>query len=623
MFDKRFAATVAVAAVMAALVAGLGPVGTKSARAATGDPVHVTTFASPCPSGTGLGVAYDGTYLWYSCAYVGTDLFRADPVTGADEGSWTIDGGLGAIAYDAVHNAIWAGWDSAHTLGDVTYIPLDSTQSVITSGVTVKFNVTPHVVSALDDGIAYDAANDSVYVSPDTSTTIYRYSTSGTLLDSVPWAGNECYNSGLAVGAEQLYEGADGCTEVFVANRAGNSLSGKFPTNVGRTEGLACDPKTFYPKDVLWAVGNQGQEAAAYEIPAASCGIGGRDVSPIADAYTVYAATSDASGNPIAAVNAVADARTNAGQVTDNVADVPLPGGLGEVTVGANSASVSEPFDGTASATARISSVTIDLPAVPPANPGPCRIQADGIVVGAAMTASGAGGPYTTAVGPETSIASLDVCGRTTRVSVAPAVISLPNGLGTLATFASIADGDGTTLAEREVDALRLHLTIGGTTTDIVVGSAYVGYANNANLTPRPPTSPAVVPNPSVTVPAILPAPGPGGKITGGCVLAASDSSQGELTGTMTEASTTTDDNGVPIAATVGCSVVVDGVSSTPEYQYPGPNGVQAGKDDVDFFGSPSDVIDLCKRVSYASGLQNFSCVPAQWLSGSAVIAHN
>src|SRR5579885_116980 len=147
MFKKRSAAVVAALAAMVALVTGLGPVGARPASAATGDLVHTTYFASRCASNFGLGVAFDGTYLWYSCALGGPDLMRADPLTGAFEGGWDIDGGLGAITYDPVHNAIWAGWDSMHPMGNVTYIPLDSAQSVITAGVTVKFNVGPRATN--------------------------------------------------------------------------------------------------------------------------------------------------------------------------------------------------------------------------------------------------------------------------------------------------------------------------------------------------------------------------------------------------------------------------------------------------------------------------------------------
>jgi len=498
MLRRHVAATTA-SAVLLSGIAVFAPSGGTPANAASGDVVHSTTFSSPCPTSRSVGVAFDGTYLWYSCTFGGPDLFRADALTGAFAGSWNIAGGLGAITYDADDNAIWAGWDTALKTvpaGDVTYIPLDSTQSVVTAGVTVKFNVGKYATNGLVDGIAYDAQDKALYISPDQSTSIDRFTTSGTFLDARKWVGTEvpglCFNSGLAIGSEQLFEGAAGCQEIYIANRVGNSLAGQFSTGTsGRTEGLACDSKTFFPKDVAWAVRNGGDGAVAYEIPATSCGIGGRDVGPLADAYTVSATVTRVPDTPVLTLAAVADARTNADEVDNAVENVTLPNGLGAVAVGANTSYVSNPFDGTAKAMSRVAAVTLNIPAVPGVSPSPCQIEADGIVVGATMSGA-AGGPYTTAVDPATSIASLTVCGRTTRVSTAPALIVLPNGLGTLSVFAPITDGDGTSRAELEVDALHLHLTIGTKTTDVYVGSAYVGAANDAQLTPRPVTSPAL-----------------------------------------------------------------------------------------------------------------------------------
>src|SRR3989442_10992289 len=84
---------------------------TRPAHAATGGFVHETTFAEACSSGIGVGITYDGTYLWYSCINSGSndDLIRADPLTGVVSAHYRIDGGLGSLAYDKGRNVIWAG----------------------------------------------------------------------------------------------------------------------------------------------------------------------------------------------------------------------------------------------------------------------------------------------------------------------------------------------------------------------------------------------------------------------------------------------------------------------------------------------------------------------------------
>ena len=628
MPKNRALATVIGLLVIAA--AALVPGAIRSASAATGDLVHTTQFATPCPSGVGLGVAFDGTYLWFSCLYGGPDLFRVDPLTGADEGSWDIAGGIGAITYDATHNAIWAGWDAMHLPGDVTYIPLDDTQNVVTAGVTVKFNIGSNATNSLDDGIAYDATDGDLYISPDLSTTIYRYSTSGTFVDSRPWVGTgaTCQNSGLAIGADDLYEGVNGCEQVVVADRVTNALAGQFSApGIGRLEGLACDPQTFYPKDVLWVVGNGGSSASAYEIPANTCGTGGYN-GPVghgrAEAYSVSATATDASGKTIATTGDVADARTTADTVTNTVGDVPLPSGLGDVAVGTNTASVTEPFDGTASATARLASVTINLPAVAGISRLPCQIKADGIISAVQATSSGAAGPYTASVDPHSGFAKLTVCGQSEPINLANVSIALPNGLGTLTTFEQIRNGDGSNLAELELDAIRLHLTLPSETVDVKVGSAYVGMRMNGVLTPRGETSPGTsVPTPPPPTPptAPTPPPVPVGATTGGCTLNGTESpGSTHLTGTMTEASVTRDASGALVGATVGCVVEIFGTPATPEFRYPGPNGVQHGANEVGFDASPEDNIVLCKDVQYDSGFVDSNCVNAQWVDTGTVV---
>src|SRR5689334_11835098 len=75
-----------------------------------GDLVATVRFSQNCASGLGVGITYDGAgHLWISCVSSTIDLMRANAVTGTVDRTYTIKGGLGALAYDAVHNVIWAG----------------------------------------------------------------------------------------------------------------------------------------------------------------------------------------------------------------------------------------------------------------------------------------------------------------------------------------------------------------------------------------------------------------------------------------------------------------------------------------------------------------------------------
>jgi len=120
---------------------------------------------------------------------------------------------------------------------------------------------------------------------------IHHYDTSGNHILDGPngtgdstWAGTSCYNSGLGLGGTDLYEGSDGCSHVWVANKTNPSVSTfDFSTIVAgdpnfRDEALTCDPNTFagIGKQVMWSKeAYSPMRAHAYEIPAGSCGFGG------------------------------------------------------------------------------------------------------------------------------------------------------------------------------------------------------------------------------------------------------------------------------------------------------------------------------------------------------------
>lgn len=268
--------------VVAVLIGGL--LQALPASAANGDLVTIRTFSENCSSGLGVGIAYDGENLWYSCAESSTDLYRADPLTGKVTASYVIDGGLGALAYDATRNALWAGPGLGEVFDGILLIELNASKEV--AGTKFAFEGAG---GDLDDGLAFDATDDSLYVSPDGSTVIDHFTTAGKLLGSTGWAGAECYNSGLALGGTLLYQGSDGCNHIWVADKSSPETSVfDFASPEGvRDEDLECDPNTFKPTEVMWSMEaydsnwifeeeEEPRRAAAFEIPAGSCGLGGQ-----------------------------------------------------------------------------------------------------------------------------------------------------------------------------------------------------------------------------------------------------------------------------------------------------------------------------------------------------------
>ena len=291
---RRLAVGVCVVVVAALAGPGAGAARAAASGTAVGTLAGSVVFSQECGgSDIGVGITYDGANLWYSCYDTPTDLYRADPRTGQVSASYSIQGGLGALAYDATRNAIWAGWAGPNQ-GAVQLIQLDGQRNV--TGSRLAFTTCSSTCSnGIDDGLAYDGGSDSLYFKPDSSTVIYHYSSKGVLLADgpggstvTPWAGGgNCYNSGLAIGDQYLFQGADGCSHVYVVDKTNpqNVLYDFSTATPGdpnfRDEGLACDPNTFSGtgQQVMWSKEAYGpMRAHAFTIPDNSCGVGGLPV---------------------------------------------------------------------------------------------------------------------------------------------------------------------------------------------------------------------------------------------------------------------------------------------------------------------------------------------------------
>ncbi len=268
-----------------ALFVGAIASGSRSAHAATGNLVGSVTFAADCSSGLGVGITFDGTNLWFSCVGSATDLYKASPTTGAILGSFSVKGGLGALAWDNSRGKLWAGAGCGPGQGGGEIYLIDP----VTGVGTLQFTLAG-AGNCLDDGLAYDGGNDSIYWSWDGSTVIRHVSSAGISLpdDGFPWGGNACYNSGLAIGGSLLYQGSDGCSHVWVVDKTTKAAAFDFSTVTPgdpnfRDEGLTCDNVTFKSsgKEVMWSKeAYSPNRAHAFEIPSGSCAFGGGAKGP-------------------------------------------------------------------------------------------------------------------------------------------------------------------------------------------------------------------------------------------------------------------------------------------------------------------------------------------------------
>ena len=257
--------------------------------AAVGDLLKTVSVpvAAQCSIGTSVAVVpgslvgFPGTpiLLVISC-FEGSDLFYLDPSTNPATLVKTVAttptaaGGWGSLAFRADQNDITGcGNDGANH-------PIYSIDPN-TGAATFLFNS----VSGLQicDGHSWDASDQSFYVSPDVSSTVYHFSATGTALGSFPSA---CSNSGVAVGGDVLYEACDGTLSIFRVNKTTHNVIGSFAFPGQRTEDLECDPVSFAAQGVdgMWSKDAFLNEVFAFEIPPGECGLGGTRPGPSAHA---------------------------------------------------------------------------------------------------------------------------------------------------------------------------------------------------------------------------------------------------------------------------------------------------------------------------------------------------
>ena len=128
------------------------------------------------------------------------------------------------------------------------------------------------------DGVTWDASDNTIWMSPDVSSTIYHYAEDGTEIEHFP-SPPGCDNSGLAVSGDSLYASCDGNLLIHKLAKApphaDDPAVPPFATGGQRTEDLECDPLSFPGKDVLWSKDGRLNEVFAFEVPRGTCGIAG------------------------------------------------------------------------------------------------------------------------------------------------------------------------------------------------------------------------------------------------------------------------------------------------------------------------------------------------------------
>jgi hypothetical protein len=229
--------------------------------AAPGDGLAVISTAPPCPTGAiaGIGVAYDGNHILYTCAEEAK--IRFTDLSGANLGSVdTKDAAsnpvaVDAIAWDSNENVLWGG----NTGGGQCHI---FSIDLATGLATPRFSyadASGRCSEEFFDGITVDTNTNTIYLSPDVNPTIRHFDKAGNPSSNDPiqfstlTAGQcpfaqsfgfpGCLNSGLAIGIDgKLFAGTDGDGKIFELDPTVPSVVGQFATVSGRDEDLECGP---------------------------------------------------------------------------------------------------------------------------------------------------------------------------------------------------------------------------------------------------------------------------------------------------------------------------------------------------------------------------------------------
>lgn len=244
-------------------------------------PADGTILATIPGAGTGVGVAFDGTNLYWLDSM--GDFLHKRTTTGLAIADIDIVGANPTvISWDPTRQVFWGAKST------------DIYQITRTGIATFQFSVLDNRPGDCDtgfgcfglvDGINYDGTDDSIWYSPTGSQRIYHYDTDGILLgffdiNDSPNDASECgtiYGSGIAIGNDVVYLGGPaGCNLIFKYDKTGNKL-GSFTIGAARAADMECDSITFESQgvDAIWTKLVSSNQMFAFAVQRGTCISGG------------------------------------------------------------------------------------------------------------------------------------------------------------------------------------------------------------------------------------------------------------------------------------------------------------------------------------------------------------
>ncbi len=129
------------------------------------------------------------------------------------------------------------------------------------------------------DGLAWDPANDTIYMSSDVSDTVNHYAPTGGLIRTLT-VPSGCFvagvsgNSGIVVVGPNLFLACNGDARIFEVRQSDGTVVRSFSSGAERAEDLECDRTTFGPDlSVAWTKDAFQPRFISLETPPGSCGL--------------------------------------------------------------------------------------------------------------------------------------------------------------------------------------------------------------------------------------------------------------------------------------------------------------------------------------------------------------
>ncbi len=319
--------------------------------AAAGDSLGSIDPLGPGVCDNGIGVAYDGSTIWYTCAneakvrktdLAGNDLGFVDTAVGVTPIS------VDAIAWDSDLGKLWGG-----ELVDTDGVGGNDTCRIYsidpsTGAGTIEFDRTDTGCDFFFfDGLTVDNVTDTLYYSPDVQKYIRHLNKNGTLagndpidfetLTSGPDAcpGHEpigsddplvagCPSSGLAIGIDgTLFAGTNGAGRIVTLDPVAKTFLSAFASVTGRDEDLECGP-LVEGKETILSRDYESGRIDVLEAPEGTCQLPSIDLDPpsatngVGEDHTVTATVASGTSPEVAVlVSFEVVSGPNVGEVSD------------------------------------------------------------------------------------------------------------------------------------------------------------------------------------------------------------------------------------------------------------------------------------------------------------------